>query len=193
MPLFVEQRALYEARERPSKAYSWVAFLLAQVLVEIPWQILCAVFSFVSWYYPIGLYRNAMAAHQTSERGGLMFLFLLQFMLFTSTVSGFRLSTFYVLLNRLPQFSQMLVAGSDTAEAAGNAGNLVFSLTLLFCGVLAGPKTLGWWVSIRTSRREFHLSLLYPDMDVPGIALQLPCGWYVGDRRRQHRCRMFGH
>jgi ABC-type multidrug transport system permease subunit len=41
----------------------------------------------------------------------------------------------------------MLVAGSETAEAAGNFGNLLFSFSLLFCGVLAGPSTLGWWVS----------------------------------------------
>lgn len=92
MPLFVEQRSLYEARERPSKAYSWVAFLLAQILVEIPWQTLAAVLSFVSWYYPIGLYRNAVVADQVKERGALMFLFILQFMLFTSTVSNLFLS-----------------------------------------------------------------------------------------------------
>ncbi|KAJ7910672.1 ABC-2 type transporter-domain-containing protein [Mycena leptocephala] len=128
MPLFVEQRSLYEARERPSKAYSWMAFLLAQIFVEIPWQLLAALLSFVGWYYPIGLYRNAIAFHQVKERGALMFLFISQFMLFTST------------------FSQMLVAGSETAEAAGNIGNLIFSLALLFCGVLASPKTLGWWI-----------------------------------------------
>ncbi|KAJ7057894.1 ABC-2 type transporter-domain-containing protein [Mycena amicta] len=128
MPLFVEQRSLYEARERPSKAYSWRAFLIAQILVELPWQLISAVVSFVSWYYPIGLYRNAVPMHQVKERGGLMFLFILQFMLFTST------------------FSQMLVAGSDSAETAGNIGNLLFSLTLLFCGVLAAPRTLGWWI-----------------------------------------------
>ncbi|KAJ7128069.1 ABC-2 type transporter-domain-containing protein [Mycena filopes] len=128
MPLFVEQRSLYEARERPSKAYSWVAFLLAQILVEIPWQLLSAVLCFVSWYYPVGLYRNAIPMNQVHERGGLMFLFVVQFMLFTSS------------------FSQMLVAGSETAEAAGNIGNLLFSFTLLFCGVLASPKVLGWWI-----------------------------------------------
>ncbi|KAJ7770562.1 ABC-2 type transporter-domain-containing protein [Mycena metata] len=128
MPLFVDQRSLYEARERPSKAYSWVAFLLAQILVEIPWQLLAALLCFVSWYYPIGLYRNAVPSHQVHERGGLMFLFITQFMLFTST------------------FSQMLVAGSETVEAAGNIGNLLFSFTLLFCGVLASPKVLGWWI-----------------------------------------------
>jgi ABC-type multidrug transport system permease subunit len=86
MPLFVEQRSLYEARERPSKAYSWMAFLLAQIFVEIPWQLLAALLSFVGWYYPIGLYRNAIAFHQVKERGALMFLFISQFMLFTSTV-----------------------------------------------------------------------------------------------------------
>ncbi|KAJ7076067.1 ABC-2 type transporter-domain-containing protein [Mycena belliarum] len=128
MPLFVEQRALYEARERPSKAYSWVAFMWAQILVEAPWQLLAAVISFVSWYYPIGFYRNAIETGQVKERGALMFLFILQFMLFTST------------------FGQMLVAGVETAEAAGNIGNLLFSLTLLFCGVLAAPSTLGWWI-----------------------------------------------
>ncbi|KAJ6535720.1 ABC transporter CDR4 [Mycena capillaripes] len=128
MPLFVEQRSLYEARERPSKAYSWMAFLLAQIFVEIPWQLIAALVCFLGWYYPIGLYRNAMAAHQTTERGGLMFLFVTQFMLFTST------------------FSQMLVAGNETAEAAANLGNMMFSLSLLFCGVLAGPSVLGWWI-----------------------------------------------
>ncbi|KAK7055288.1 ABC-2 type transporter-domain-containing protein [Favolaschia claudopus] len=128
MPLFVEQRALYEARERPSKAYSWMAFLLAQIVVELPWQLLASVISFVSWYYPIGLYRNAAVAGQLHERGGLMFLYVTQFMIFTST------------------FSQMVVAGNDSAQTAGNIGSLLFSFTLLFCGVLAGPSTLGWWI-----------------------------------------------
>jgi ABC-type multidrug transport system permease subunit len=91
MPLFVEQRSLYEARERPSKAYSWMAFLLAQIIVEIPWQMLAAALAFVSWYYPIGLYRNAIAVDQVKERGALMFLFVSQFMLFTSTVSTLHL------------------------------------------------------------------------------------------------------
>lgn len=34
MPQFVTQRALYEVRERPSKAYSWVAFMLSNVIGE---------------------------------------------------------------------------------------------------------------------------------------------------------------
>lgn len=39
MPRFILQRDLYEVRERPSKAYSWRAFLLANIFVEIPYQV----------------------------------------------------------------------------------------------------------------------------------------------------------
>lgn len=40
MPRFIIQRSLYEVRERPSKAYSWAAFLIANIVVEIPYQML---------------------------------------------------------------------------------------------------------------------------------------------------------
>jgi ABC-type multidrug transport system permease subunit len=35
IPVFVTQRTLYEARERPSKTYSWKAFMLANIFVEL--------------------------------------------------------------------------------------------------------------------------------------------------------------
>ena len=38
MPTFVTQRSLYEVRERPSKAYGWEVFLIANIVVEIPFQ-----------------------------------------------------------------------------------------------------------------------------------------------------------
>ncbi len=43
MPKFVTQRDLYEVRERPSKAYSWKAFLIANIVVEIPYQTLLGI------------------------------------------------------------------------------------------------------------------------------------------------------
>ena len=116
MPLFVTQRALYEVRERPSKTYSWAIFLLSNILVEIPWNSLMAVLVFVGWYYPIGLRENAVEAGQVGERGVLMFLFILMFMIFAGT------------------FTNMVIAGIETAEAAGNITNLLFSLSLIFCG-----------------------------------------------------------
>lgn len=128
MPQFVIQRSLYEVRERPSKVYSWKIFMLSQLIVEIPWNALMSVIMFFCWYYPVGLYRNAAAADQTVERGGLMFLFLFLFLIYTGT------------------FSTFIIAGFETAEAGGNIANLLFMLSLIFCGVLASTDTLpGFW------------------------------------------------
>lgn len=75
-----------------------------------------AVLIFASWYYPIGLQRNAEVAGQVAERGGLMFLYIFLFMNFAGT------------------FTNMMLAAFNTAEEAGNIGNLFFSLSLIFCG-----------------------------------------------------------
>lgn len=129
MPHFVTQRALYESRERPSKTYSWRVFMLSNIIVELPWNTLMSVIIFFCFYYPIGMYRNAIPDNQVHERGGLMWLLIWAFLLFTST------------------FTDMVVAGIETAETAGNIAQLLFSLTLIFCGVLAGPAALpGFWI-----------------------------------------------
>lgn len=38
MPMFVSQRTLYEARERPAKSYSWVVFVFGTIIVELVWN-----------------------------------------------------------------------------------------------------------------------------------------------------------
>lgn len=122
MPYFVTQRDLYEVRERLSKTSSWKMFILSNILVEIPWNRLMAVLVFIGWYYPIGLRQNAVEAGQVAERGALMFLFILTFMIFAGT------------------FTNMVIAGIETAETAGNITNLIFSLSLIFCGyVMSSP------------------------------------------------------
>ncbi|KAJ5682612.1 ABC multidrug transporter C [Penicillium macrosclerotiorum] len=129
MPHFCTQRSLYEVRERPSKTYSWQAFMTANILVELPWNTLMSVFIFVCWYYPIGLYRNAEPTDAVHERGALMFLLIWSFLLFTST------------------FAHMIIAGIELAETGGNLANLLFSLCLIFCGVLATPSQMpGFWI-----------------------------------------------
>ena len=78
MPRFVTQRSLYEVRERPSKAYSWAAFIIANVFVEIPYQILLGILVFASYYYPI------YGRHESSDRQGLILLLCIQFFVFAS-------------------------------------------------------------------------------------------------------------
>ncbi|PWW80121.1 putative ABC transporter [Tuber magnatum] len=129
MPNFVTQRSLYEARERPSKAYSWKAFLISNIVVELPWQTLMAFLTFVLWYYPIGMHNNAKIAGQLHERGFQMFLLIWAFYMFAST------------------FAHMMIAGIETAEVGSNVSNLLFTLCLIFCGVLAPKDVLpGFWI-----------------------------------------------
>ncbi|KAF4467163.1 ATPase [Fusarium albosuccineum] len=129
MPHFVIQRDLYEVRERPSKTYGWQVFILSQIIVELPWNTLMAAAMYFCWYYPIGLYRNAEATDAVAERGALMFLLLLVFMLFTCT------------------FTDFIIAGCESAENGGNIANLLFMMCLIFCGVLAPPSSFPrFWI-----------------------------------------------
>lgn len=142
MPQFVTQRALYEARERPSKTYSWVAFVLSNILVETPWSFFCSILLYFTWYYPIGLYRNAEPTDTVHMRGALAWLLILTFILFSST------------------FAHMAIAAIDNAETGGNIANLCFSLILSFCGVLAGPTALPrfWIFMYRISPLHYFIS-----------------------------------
>ncbi|OHW91199.1 ABC-2 type transporter [Colletotrichum incanum] len=129
MPVFVSQRTMYEARERPSKAYSWTAFLFANIMVEMAWNSLMAVFSSVCWYFPIGLYRNAYPTDSVDSRGITMFLQVWMFFIFTGS------------------FAHMMIAGLPNAEVAGGLINLFAIMMFLFCGIIAGPRELpGFWI-----------------------------------------------
>ena len=44
IPFFLISRTLYEIRERPSKTYSWKAFMVANIVVEIPWNVVSRPF-----------------------------------------------------------------------------------------------------------------------------------------------------
>jgi ATP-binding cassette subfamily G (WHITE) protein 2 (PDR) len=120
-PLFITQRSLYEVRERPSKAYSWKAFVIANIFVEIPWQILTGILLFACFYYPI-------AGVQSSERQVLVLLYIIQFLIYAGTVA------------------QMTIAAMPNTTAASGLVTLVFMMSMLFCGVLQSPSALpGFW------------------------------------------------
>ncbi|CAG8427174.1 unnamed protein product [Penicillium salamii] len=123
MPKFVVQRSLYEVRERPSKAYSWGAFLIANVIVELPYQVFVGVISWACYYYPI------YGSEQASHRQGLMLLFVVQFYIFTST------------------FASLVISSLPDAETGGTIATLMFIMTLTFNGVMQPPSALpGFWI-----------------------------------------------
>ncbi|KAF1813814.1 ABC-2 type transporter [Eremomyces bilateralis CBS 781.70] len=129
MPTFISQRTLYEARERPSKAYSWQAFFVANILVETLWNSLMAVFCFVCWYFPIGLYRNAAYTDSVHSRAITLCLLVWMFLVFSST------------------FTYLVIAGLDSAELGGVIVTLLFIMMYAFCGIIAPPNELpGFWI-----------------------------------------------
>ncbi|KAE8355555.1 ABC-2 type transporter-domain-containing protein [Aspergillus coremiiformis] len=123
MPKFVVQRSLYEVRERPSKTYSWTAFLIANVIVEIPYQVFAGIIAWACYYYPI------YGANQPSQRQGLMLLFVIQFYIFTST------------------FATFIIAALPDAETGGTIATLLFIMATTFNGVMQPPNALpGFWI-----------------------------------------------
>lgn len=129
MPHFVTQRSLYEIRERPSKTYSWVAFMASNLIVEMFWQTLVSVLSFLSFYYPVGYYRNASRNNNLHEQGAVFYMLVWAYYMWSSTMA------------------HSIIAAIEDADTAGNIANLLFSISLTFCGVMATPQAMPhFWI-----------------------------------------------
>lgn len=124
LPHFVAQRSLYEARERPSKTFSWFAFICAQITGEIPWNIICGTAAFFCWYYPIGLYHNATETNTVNERGATMWFTIVLFYIYTSSMA------------------QLCISFIELAENAANLSIFLFTACLNFCGVLVSKSQM---------------------------------------------------
>jgi ATP-binding cassette, subfamily G (WHITE), member 2, PDR len=118
MPRFVAGRALYEVRERPSRMYSWSVFMISNMIVEIPWQLLAGTLVFVSWYFPV--FGTAQSAATRA------------------TILGFCL-TFYIYVS---SFAFFIIAALPDAATAGPVVALLFALMITFSGVLQKPDSL---------------------------------------------------
>ncbi|KAL4941454.1 hypothetical protein BDV06DRAFT_194537 [Aspergillus oleicola] len=103
LPKFYMNRALWEAREYPSRIYGWVAFCTANIIAEIPMAIISATVYFLLWYFAVGFPVTASAS-------GYVFLMTMLFFLFMASwgqwVCAFAPS-FTVISNILPFFFVM--------------------------------------------------------------------------------------
>ncbi|KIW65995.1 hypothetical protein PV04_08207 [Phialophora macrospora] len=104
VPKFFQNRALWEAREYPSRIYGWFAFCTAQVVAEIPAAVVSSLIYWLLWYYPTNLPRD-------SETAGYMFLMTMLFYFFMSSwgqwICAFAPS-FTTISNTLPFFFVMV-------------------------------------------------------------------------------------
>lgn len=103
VPKFYQNLSLWEAREHPSRIYSWFAFCTATVVTEIPISILSSVIYWVIWYYATGLPTDSSTA-------GYVFFMTMLFFLFQASwgqwICAFAPS-FTVISNVLPFFFVM--------------------------------------------------------------------------------------
>ncbi|KAK1144527.1 hypothetical protein N8T08_005400 [Aspergillus melleus] len=136
MPKFVTQRALYEVRERPSRTYSWKVFILAQILAELPWQIILGVCSWACFYFAV------FGASQEPQRQGLVLLFVVQFYIFASS------------------FAQLVISALPDPALGGMLAILGFGMSLIFNGVMQPPSALpGFWTFMhRVSPLTYYIA-----------------------------------
>ncbi|KAJ5334695.1 hypothetical protein N7452_007098 [Penicillium brevicompactum] len=122
MPVFVTQRSLYEGRERPSKSYSWKAFLIANIIVEIPYMIVMGVLTYACYFY-------AVVGIPDSAAQGTTLVFCIVFFIYAST------------------FTHMVIAGLPDEQTASAVVVLLFAMSLTFCGVMQTPDAFPhFWI-----------------------------------------------
>ena len=102
---FIASRTIYEIRERPSKMYSWTAWVTSQILIELPGNIFSGALLFFCWYWTVG-YPNDRAAYT-------FFVFTVLIPFYYTTVG------------------QAFAAMAPTLEVAGLLFSSTFSLVLI--------------------------------------------------------------
>jgi ABC-type multidrug transport system permease subunit len=57
-PKFIEMRAMYEAREEPSKMFHWSIFIITGVITEVLTNIMSGTLFFLPWYFAVGFWQS---------------------------------------------------------------------------------------------------------------------------------------
>ncbi|KAG4436662.1 hypothetical protein IFR05_007841 [Cadophora sp. M221] len=110
-PLFIEKRDIYDAREKKSKMYSWIAFVTGLIVAELPYLMICGVQFFLCFYYTVGLPGDA------NKAGAVLFVMLMYEFVYTG-------------------IGQFIAAYAPNAVAASLANPLILLTLVGFSGVL---------------------------------------------------------
>ncbi|KAH7333166.1 putative Brefeldin A resistance protein [Rhexocercosporidium sp. MPI-PUGE-AT-0058] len=110
-PLFIEKRDIYDAREKKSKMYSWIAFVTGLIVAELPYLMICGLQFFFCFYYTVGLPGDA------NKAGAVLFVMLMYEFVYTG-------------------IGQFIAAYAPNAVAASLANPLILLTLVGFSGVL---------------------------------------------------------
>ena len=159
---YIAMRDIYEVRERHSRMYSWTALVTAQLLVELPLNVIAASLYFLCWYWTVGF---------PTSRGG-----------FTYFMLGIWSPLYYTTIG------QAVGSMSPTPEIAALLFSFLFSFVLILyvsCLLLSLSALLTVSFSLLQQRRPATVqSARLVAMDVPRLAIQLPHRSYPWPSRR---------
>ncbi|GAA5915070.1 hypothetical protein JCM6882_006773, partial [Rhodosporidiobolus microsporus] len=110
-PKFLGLRQLFDAREKPSRMYSWPIFVASSILVEMPYNVVAGTIFWCIWYFLVGF-------PKATERAGYAWLMHMAFELY------------------FPTFAQAIASFSPTAMAASVLFSTFFSFVIIFNGVV---------------------------------------------------------
>ena len=123
-------RDLFEVREKPSNMYSWWAFVMSAIIVEIPYNFVTGTLFFLPWYFATGFWLNqGLAGRAAASVGIYEWLFLMSFEVWFST------------------FAQLCASFVPNEQTAAIVSTLLFTFVILFNGVLQPPSQLPYFWS----------------------------------------------
>ncbi|KAJ6439275.1 ABC transporter [Purpureocillium lavendulum] len=117
-PVFLNSRNIFESRENSAKIYSWVAWVTAAVVVEVPYAIVAGGIYFCCWWW--GIFGTRVSGFTS----GFSFLLVLLFELY------------YV------SFGQAIAAFAPNELLASLLVPIFFLFVVSFCGVVVPPMQL---------------------------------------------------
>ncbi|KYK56269.1 ABC transporter [Drechmeria coniospora] len=132
-PVFLNSRNIFQSRENSAKIYSWVAWVTAATVVEIPYAIVAGSIYFCCWWWGI------FGTRVSSFASGFAYLLVLLFELY------------YV------SFGQGIAAFAPNELLASLLVPVFFLFVIAFCGVVVPPDALPYfWRSWMYWLSPFH-------------------------------------
>ena len=110
-PLFIAHRDIYDAREKKSRMYSWIAFVTGVIVSEVPYLVICAILYFVAFYYTVGF------PSDSNKAGAVFFVMLVYEFIYTG-------------------MGQFVAAYAPNPVAAALINPFLIATLTSFCGVL---------------------------------------------------------
>ena len=126
-PRFVALRDIFIHRERASLTYHWSIFVLAAIIIELPYAFITSLVYWLLWYFPVGYFYSP-------ARAGYSFLMYELFAIFATSLA------------------QLCAAAMPNLNSTFMANGFFFMFCNTFAGTLSPkpvtPKAWSWYYSV---------------------------------------------